>query len=444
MSAHGLPRALPALALAIVASAIARAADDGAFALRKVERLFLDDVVPAPDGARTVELYLRAETSIGEPVDDLRPVDIEIVDAGERIAADDLELRALGATTHGVACALAIDVSASIDADAFARARTGALDLLDDLGEFDRVAVVAFGDEVEDVASFDAPRADARAALEQLAQRAGPSGPAERKRLFDALEHALGAVRARRDLPRRSFLVVFSDGADVGSAATADVVAELAHGSAGDARTPIFAIGLGSGSAADLSALRHVAKRTQASFFQASSSVYLPDFFASVLRQMKQSYVVRYPADLDGAAHEVVVRVEGQSATRVASYPEVGGPWWPWAVGVALAGGGIGAFAWAKGSASQLRIESGPRKGERLPLRARTTRIGALADNDLVLESPAVSRYHARIYRRGRSLEIEDCASSNGTLVNGNRVKTATLRPGDRIRIADIELRVEA
>lgn len=61
-----------------------------------------------------------------------------------------------------------------------------------------------------------------------------------------------------------------------------------------------------------------------------------------------------------------------------------------------------------------------------------------------MLESPAVSRYHARIYRRGRSLEIEDCASSNGTLVNGNRVKTATLRPGDRIRIADIELRVEA
>jgi pSer/pThr/pTyr-binding forkhead associated (FHA) protein len=39
-------------------------------------------------------------------------------------------------------------------------------------------------------------------------------------------------------------------------------------------------------------------------------------------------------------------------------------------------------------------------------------------------------------------VEIVDLHSANGTHINGNRVdRTAlTLRPGDRIRIADVEL----
>jgi pSer/pThr/pTyr-binding forkhead associated (FHA) protein len=54
----------------------------------------------------------------------------------------------------------------------------------------------------------------------------------------------------------------------------------------------------------------------------------------------------------------------------------------------------------------------------------------------------AVSRYHAELHVTGRKVEIVDLHSANGTHINGNRVERAalTLRPGDRIRIADVEL----
>ncbi len=72
--------------------------------------------------------------------------------------------------------------------------------------------------------------------------------------------------------------------------------------------------------------------------------------------------------------------------------------------------------------------------------RKQRTRIGALPDNDIVILSDAVSKYHVNIYRKGRQLEIEDLNSLNGTFVNGTRVRTSPLQPGDRIRIADVDL----
>lgn len=72
--------------------------------------------------------------------------------------------------------------------------------------------------------------------------------------------------------------------------------------------------------------------------------------------------------------------------------------------------------------------------------------IGRAADQcELVLPHGTVSRRHARLVFAGEALQIEDQGSTNGTAVNGATVKggiPAAIRPGDRIRIGDVELGV--
>ncbi|MDR1403845.1 MAG: FHA domain-containing protein [Tannerellaceae bacterium] len=49
--------------------------------------------------------------------------------------------------------------------------------------------------------------------------------------------------------------------------------------------------------------------------------------------------------------------------------------------------------------------------------------IGKAADNDVVVNDPYVSRYHARLLRDEEGcLFLEDIASTNGTFVNGSRI----------------------
>jgi ABC-type multidrug transport system ATPase subunit len=65
---------------------------------------------------------------------------------------------------------------------------------------------------------------------------------------------------------------------------------------------------------------------------------------------------------------------------------------------------------------------------------ARMLRIGRDPDNDVVIDAPMVSRRHARLVVDGVGARIEDLGSSNGTYVNGVRVRGgAAVRPGDRI-----------
>jgi pSer/pThr/pTyr-binding forkhead associated (FHA) protein/subtilisin family serine protease len=72
------------------------------------------------------------------------------------------------------------------------------------------------------------------------------------------------------------------------------------------------------------------------------------------------------------------------------------------------------------------------------------TFLGRGAENDIVLDSPQVSRRHARIECAGGRCMIEDMGSTNGLFVNGKRVSRAMLSPGDRLRFGDLELAYQA
>ncbi len=72
----------------------------------------------------------------------------------------------------------------------------------------------------------------------------------------------------------------------------------------------------------------------------------------------------------------------------------------------------------------RLETHGGERNGEMIRLEKSPFRIGSAADNDLVLKSDVVSRYHAeiRIAENGETW-LRDMGSSNGTFVNGERLK---------------------
>lgn len=75
--------------------------------------------------------------------------------------------------------------------------------------------------------------------------------------------------------------------------------------------------------------------------------------------------------------------------------------------------------------------------GDELAL-SDTTTIGRDLSNDIVLERPGVSRYHARITRSGATYSVEDLRSSNGTWLNGVRLDgKAFLSDGDNLRFDD-------
>lgn len=66
--------------------------------------------------------------------------------------------------------------------------------------------------------------------------------------------------------------------------------------------------------------------------------------------------------------------------------------------------------------------------------------IGRDPSNDVVLPDAMVSRRHAVIEFRGSQFYVRDCNSSNGSLVNGDRVSERNLRDGDLLAIGTARL----
>ena len=86
--------------------------------------------------------------------------------------------------------------------------------------------------------------------------------------------------------------------------------------------------------------------------------------------------------------------------------------------------------------------------GTRHPLRPPGLVIGRGSDADLRINDPGISRTHAQIRVTGSepSLEVDivDLGSTNGILVNGQKVRHAVLGEGSRIEIGSTRMLVHA
>jgi hypothetical protein len=76
------------------------------------------------------------------------------------------------------------------------------------------------------------------------------------------------------------------------------------------------------------------------------------------------------------------------------------------------------------------------------PLHA-VTQLGRGTDVDIRIDDPGVSRRHAEIVL-GTDVTIRDLDSTNGTLVNGRMISTATLSDGARIQLGTTTLTYRA
>lgn len=90
-----------------------------------------------------------------------------------------------------------------------------------------------------------------------------------------------------------------------------------------------------------------------------------------------------------------------------------------------------------------LRFISGKYQGGEFPLLPdREIVVGRSSELDMVLVEDMVSRKHAKISTQGGQIVIMDLGSTNGTFVNGEKIKKTRLKEGDRILIGTSILKV--
>lgn len=86
----------------------------------------------------------------------------------------------------------------------------------------------------------------------------------------------------------------------------------------------------------------------------------------------------------------------------------------------------------------------GPTVGQVFSITSPNVTIGRDSDRTIVVSGDStVSRNHAKITASGGNYQITDCQSANGTFVNGQRITSIALNPGDEIKFGNSSFRFE-
>jgi Mg-chelatase subunit ChlD/pSer/pThr/pTyr-binding forkhead associated (FHA) protein len=226
------------------------------------------------------------------------------------------EVTTLERSDSGVSLILALDVSRSMVANnGLGGAREAALAILDRLGPNDRVALLAFSDQIDlgletlnpaREISFTDDKDAVRSAIQAL--EAGGGTP-----LFDA---AIKGIRMSRVEPRGSrAMILLTDGRDERIEEEGRVPGSVfrdtdAINEAREADMPIFTIGLGT--EIDRNFLIRLADQSGGNFQEAPSGDQLQAFFNNALDQLLQRYVISYESQVapDTGTHSLLIQLE--------------------------------------------------------------------------------------------------------------------------------------
>ena len=90
-----------------------------------------------------------------------------------------------------------------------------------------------------------------------------------------------------------------------------------------------------------------------------------------------------------------------------------------------------------------LTIISGPEEGRDFSFERVQITLGRTIDNDIVLPDPGISRQHFSIRDKGGAFIIKDLGSSNGTMLNGKKIKEEVITAGDMITAGGAKIRFD-
>jgi predicted component of type VI protein secretion system len=92
---------------------------------------------------------------------------------------------------------------------------------------------------------------------------------------------------------------------------------------------------------------------------------------------------------------------------------------------------------------AKLVVLSAGMTGRTHELNVDKTTIGRVDDNTFQISEPSVSSHHCEVLLRGADVVVRDLESTNGTFINGEKVRESVLKPGQVLRLGQIEMRLE-
>lgn len=92
---------------------------------------------------------------------------------------------------------------------------------------------------------------------------------------------------------------------------------------------------------------------------------------------------------------------------------------------------------------AKLVVLSAAMAGRSFELKLDTTTVGRVEDNAFQLPEASVSSHHCEVLLRGAEVVIKDLNSTNGTFINGEKITESVLKPGQTLRLGQIELRLD-
>lgn len=429
-----------------------------------------------------ITAYLDILDAGGQPVTGITPANLSATIG--RHAARVAEVKSFEENREGVAYIFLIDVSRSLRPAEFAQMREAIKSWIAGLQDRDRMAILAFGDEVKLVADFTANQDELNAKLTSL----GPTD--SRTRLHAALARAMEMQqRGDDDLPTRRVIVVLSDGKDEGSGLTAEDVLEKIRQS----HMPIYAVGYSSLPGAERQQYQDVLyrfARSSGGVFREAGAARLTEIYTDLKQAIRRVQVARFTCDdcpADGQSYRLQINLTVGNRklsdgfdmiltpdVATAALPATPPAWWqraPW-WGYALIGLGVIGMAFAvvalaarsrkredqsaslqgaavanapRGLPVRLLAVGGPDAGRahELSLVERAV-IGRRPECDLALAGDdEISGRHCELALVNGHIIVTDLQSKNGTWVNGIPVAgRCRLESGDSILLGGTELRV--
>jgi hypothetical protein len=92
---------------------------------------------------------------------------------------------------------------------------------------------------------------------------------------------------------------------------------------------------------------------------------------------------------------------------------------------------------------SKLVILNQGMTGRTFELTSERTTVGRVEDNNFQIADGSVSSHHAEIILRGGDIVVKDLNSTNGTFINNEKVTEMVLKPGQTLKLGQVELKID-